>query len=74
LHFPQTEERQNIMERIDTIIGESEALRDEADQLIGILQERRSALISAAVTGKIDVRGWLPPASVSSPVLEEEAV
>jgi len=72
--LPPEEERQNIMERIDTIIGESEALRDEADQLIGILQERRSALISAAVTGKIDVRGWLPPASVSSPVLEEEAV
>ncbi|WP_275444418.1 hypothetical protein [Halomonas sp. McD50-4] len=26
-----------------------------------LLQERRSALISAAVTGKIDVRGWQPP-------------
>ncbi|HBH50872.1 MAG TPA: restriction endonuclease subunit S, partial [Planctomycetaceae bacterium] len=23
-----------------------------------LLQERRTALISAAVTGKIDVRGW----------------
>jgi type I restriction enzyme S subunit len=72
--LPPEEERQNIMERIDAIIGESEALKDEADQLIGILQERRSALISAAVTGKIDLRGWQPPTSVSSPVLEEEAV
>jgi type I restriction enzyme S subunit len=27
------------------------------------LQERRTALISAAVTGKIDVRGWKPPVS-----------
>jgi type I restriction enzyme S subunit len=25
------------------------------------LQERRTALISAAVTGKIDVRDWQPP-------------
>lgn len=28
-----------------------------------LLQERRTALISAAVTGKIDVRGWTPPIS-----------
>jgi type I restriction enzyme S subunit len=28
---------------------------------ITLLQERRSALISAAVTGKIDVRNWQPP-------------
>ena len=25
------------------------------------MQERRTALISAAVTGKIDVRGWVAP-------------
>lgn len=31
--------------------------------------ERRSALISAAVTGKIDVRGWQPPASTQAPEL-----
>lgn len=28
-----------------------------------LFEERRSALISAAVTGKIDVRGWQPPAA-----------
>jgi type I restriction enzyme S subunit len=27
------------------------------------MQERRTALISAAVTGKIDVRGWKAPES-----------
>lgn len=27
-------------------------------QAIQLIQERRTALISAAVTGKIDVRGW----------------
>jgi type I restriction enzyme S subunit len=33
-------------------------LMDEACAAISLLHERRSALISAAVTGKIDVRGW----------------
>lgn len=28
---------------------------------ITILQERRAALISAAVTGRIDVRDWVAP-------------
>ena len=31
------------------------------EQTIQILQERRTALISAAVTGKIDVRDWVAP-------------
>lgn len=35
--------------KIDTLIAES-------DRAIGLLQERRASLISAAVTGKIDVR------------------
>ena len=39
----------------------SEAVRSK--QLLG---ERRSALISAAVTGKIDVRNWKPPADESA--------
>lgn len=38
----------------------------ESTKLISILQERRSALISAAVTGKIDVRNWQPPADESA--------
>ena len=46
----------------------------EGVQSVELLQERRSALISAAVTGKIDVRGWQPPASASSPELAQEAV
>jgi type I restriction enzyme S subunit len=33
------------------------ALQNTAEQAIDLLKERRSALISAAVTGKIDVRG-----------------
>ncbi|MEQ7869862.1 restriction endonuclease subunit S [Chromohalobacter salexigens] len=33
-------------------------LISEAESMIGYQKERRSVLISAAVTGKIDVRGW----------------
>jgi type I restriction enzyme S subunit len=36
------------------------ATSDAAEACIALLQERRSALISAAVTGKIDVRGLVP--------------
>ncbi len=70
--IPPEVERQQIMERIDSLINESEALKSEADRLIVILQERRSALISAAVTGKIDVRSWQPPASATSLELVQE--
>jgi type I restriction enzyme S subunit len=33
------------------------SLETESQRAISLLQERRSALISAAVTGQIDVRG-----------------
>ena len=42
-------------------MGRFDALEREARLLIERLKERRSALISAAVTGKIDVRNWQPP-------------
>ena len=32
----------------------------EAERAITLLKERRAALISAAVTGKIDVRSFVP--------------
>lgn len=71
---PPESERQKIMLRIDSLISESDALKNEADILINILQERRSALISAAVTGKIDVRGWQLLTNAQTTVLEAEAV
>ena len=46
-----------IVEVLDAKTGELDALVSEAEQAISLLQERRTALISAAVTGKIDVRG-----------------
>lgn len=63
---------------IDQLVAKHTGLLDEickqAIQSVSLLKERRSALISAAVTGKIDVRGWQPPASASTPELEQEAV
>ena len=34
---------------------------EKASESLVLLQERRTALISAAITGKIDVRGWVKP-------------
>jgi type I restriction enzyme S subunit len=45
--------------KIDTLI-------EKQQQQIQLMQERRTTLISAAVTGKIDVRNWQPPKSFSS--------
>ena len=41
----------------------------KAEAAISLMQERRTALISAAVTGKIDVRDWQAPAQ-TEPNLE----
>jgi len=42
-------------------IGKIQITQEMVEQTIQILQERRTALISAAVTGKIDVRDWAAP-------------
>ncbi len=42
-------------------IGKIQITQEMVEQTIQILQERRTALISAAVTGKIDVRDWVAP-------------
>lgn len=38
-------------------------LINRALDAVSLMQERRTALISAAVTGKIDLRDWTPPAN-----------
>lgn len=55
--LPSIEEQQTIVAFLDNEIAKFDALTIEANRTIALLQERRSALISAAVTGKIDVRG-----------------
>ena len=59
---PSKEDAQAIHEHIQSIKSKYSELTLEADQAIDLMQERRIALISAAVTGKIDVRDWTPPA------------
>ena len=52
---PQTEQTA-IATFLDRETAKIDALVAEAQRAITVLQERRSALISAAVTGQIDVR------------------
>lgn len=56
--FPSTEEQEEIMNHVRERGTAFSELHAEAERAIALLQERRTALISAAVTGKIDVRGW----------------
>ncbi|MBE7928903.1 restriction endonuclease subunit S [Pseudomonas saudiphocaensis] len=64
---PPIEEQTMIAEFIGRQSSVFDALIGESERSMQLLQERRSALISAAVTGKIDVRGWQPPVSTQAP-------
>jgi len=55
---PPSDEQAEIAAHLEAIGAERRALIGQANRAINLLQERRAALISAAVTGKIDVRGW----------------
>ena len=55
--LPPVLEQQSIMDAVRSQTRRFDALTAEAQTAISFLQERRTALISAAVTGKIDVRG-----------------
>lgn len=53
---PPLVEQEAIVLFLDEKLGEFDTLTAEAQRAIDLLKERRTALISAAVTGKIDVR------------------
>jgi type I restriction enzyme S subunit len=53
---PPVDEQREIFEFLDRETNKIDTLITEATQAITLLRERRAALISAAVTGKIDVR------------------
>ena len=74
ISVPEIGEQRRISSFIRNQLDQMTALFEQASESVELLQERRSALIAAAVTGKIDVRGWQPPASASTPELEQEAV
>lgn len=60
---PDQKEQSLIAEYLDREATKTEELIEAAETAILLLQERRSSLISAAVTGKIDVRGLAPVAA-----------
>lgn len=59
--IPPIEEQSQIVYCLDKKIADLNKLIGKAELAIQLMQERRTALISAAVTGKIDVRNWQNP-------------
>ncbi|MEX3981834.1 restriction endonuclease subunit S [Paraburkholderia sp. EG287A] len=60
LCLPPLDEQREIVRHIAAETSKLDTLKAEAERAIELLKERRSALISAAVTGKIDVRNAVP--------------
>ena len=58
--LPSLSEQTAIVKFLDTETAKFTTLTAEAQRAIDLLEERRSALISAAVTGQIDVRDFNP--------------
>ena len=54
-------EQKSIVEFLDEKLEQLSNVEQKANKMIGLMLERRTALISAAVTGKIDVRDWQAP-------------
>lgn len=57
LTLPPIEEQAVIVSHLDAETSKLDTLNAEAERTVALLRERRSALIAAAVTGQIDVRG-----------------
>lgn len=56
LGIPNIEEQRDIVEHINTQIDRIDKMKRVSVQVISLYEEYRSALITSAVTGKIDVR------------------
>lgn len=59
--YPPKEEQVQLSVYLDNKLREFDLLENYANKIVEVLKERRTALISAAVTGKIDVRDWVAP-------------
>jgi len=53
--LPPIEQQRKIADRLDAVTSKIDALIARSQRLIELLQERRSAVITAAVTGQVDV-------------------
>ena len=59
--IPPESEQELILSEVNKKKLAFSKIESDATTLIKVLKERRTALISAAVTGKIDVRNWSAP-------------
>ena len=64
--LPPTEEQKAIVSFLVSTLPRMEARITKSERAIDLLQERRTALISAAVTGQIDVRHAAPSCITSA--------
>ncbi|MFP7608488.1 restriction endonuclease subunit S [Serratia quinivorans] len=68
---PSYDEQVKIADFVKKSLDKFDALSSKAQAQINLLQERRTALIFAAVTGKIDVRNWVAPEAEKAEVSQE---
>lgn len=71
--FPPVSERERIVTFLDNQTIKIDTLIEKQLHQIDLLKERRTALISAAVTGKIDLRNWTAPIAEAEPPMEVSA-
>lgn len=64
--IPPIDEQTSIITFLDTAITKFDVLKAESERAINLLRERRTALITAAVTGQIDVRAAVSLAAAES--------
>lgn len=77
LPIPPEEEQLKIEKRLDEETQRLDELKERTLDGICLLQEKRHAIITAAVTGQIDVSDWEPPEDTDRPTTqtpEAEAV
>ena len=68
---PAIDEQREIVATLDRQTAEIDALTAKITESINLLDEYRAALISAAVTGQIDVRDHLAATPIPPPTTEE---
>ncbi|MFI8745995.1 restriction endonuclease subunit S [Pseudomonas sp. NPDC077186] len=70
--LPESREAEKIVSKIKCIEGRCFSLIQHAEAAIARLQEYRTALITAAVTGQIDIRDWQAPAAAEASEQDKE--
>ena len=61
VHVPSPKRQRELIARLDRQVVVADQLRDKLRRQIGLLTEHRQALITAAVTGRIEVPGVVAP-------------